>query len=138
MIHMSAWVLKLEGHVQHVRTTATSDGHEAFSIINFIQLVCKGKSDNYAARLWSSLKNLPEMDGLVVDVPLRIKSPKSPYKQPPPPTRLGPATTRAGLQKLLLVLGNKVKNEFRQLDDSPFTRFMTGDDSRITELDFTY
>ena len=48
---MSALVLKLEGHAQHVRTTTTSDGQEVFSIINFIQLVCNGKSKNYAGRL---------------------------------------------------------------------------------------
>ena len=135
---MSALVLQLEGHVQYVRTTVTSDDQEVFSILDFMKLVCKGKSDNYAGRLWPSLKNLPEMDGLVVDIPLRIKTSKSPYKQPPPVLRPGPATTRVGLQKLLLVLGDKVKDDFRQLDDSPFTRFMVGDNSRITELDFTY
>jgi hypothetical protein len=39
MAHMSALVLKLEGHA-HVRTAITSDGQEVFSIINFIKLVC--------------------------------------------------------------------------------------------------
>ncbi len=138
MTNMSSLVLQLEGHVQYVRTTVTADGQEVFSIINFIQLVCKGKSDNYAARLWPSLQNLPEMDGLVVVVPLRIKTSKSPYKQPPPVLRPGPATTRAGLQKLLLVLGDKVKDEFRQVDDSTLNRFMVGDCSSIIEFDFTY
>jgi hypothetical protein len=76
------------------------------------------------------------MDGLVVVVPLRVKSPPTPYK-PPVVTRLGPATTRAGLQKLLVVLGDKVKDEFRQLDDSAFNLFMNGDNSRLTEFDFT-
>jgi hypothetical protein len=133
---MSALVLKLEGHEQHVRKTVTSDGQEVFSIMDFIRLVCKSKSDNYASQTCPDLKDLPEMDGLVVVVPLRIKSPPTPYK-PPVMTRVGPATTRAGLQILLLVLGNKVKDEFRQLDDSAFSLFMTGDDSRITEIDFT-
>ena len=135
---MSALVLKLEGHVQHVRKTTTSDGQEVFSIMDFIKLVCKSKSDNYASQTWPGLKDLPEMDGLVVDIPLRIKTSRSPYKQPPPVLRPGPATTRVGLQKLLLVLGDKVKDDFRQLDDSPFTRFMVGDNSRIIEFDFTY
>ena len=62
----------------------------------------------------------------------------SPYKQPPPVLRPGPATTRAGLQKLLLVLGDKVKDEFRQVDDSALNRFMVGDCSSIIEFDFTY
>ena len=134
MSHMSSLVLQLEGHVQYVRMTPTADGQEVFSIIDFMKLVCKGKSDNYAARLWPSLQNLPEMDGLVVVVPLRIKTSKSPYKQPPPVLRPGPATTRAGLQKLLLVLGDKVKDEFRQVDDNAFTRFMAGDRSRFIDL----
>ena len=138
MTNMPSLVLQLEGHVQYVRMTPTDDGQEVFSIINFIQLVCKGKSDNYAARLWPSLQNLPEMDGLVVVVPLRIKTSKSPYKQPPPVLRPGPATTRVGLLKLLLVLGDKVKDEFRQVDDSALNRFMAGESCRIIEFDFTY
>jgi hypothetical protein len=36
-----------------------------------------------------------------------------------------------GLQRLLLVLGDKVKDEFRQVDDNTFTRFMAGDTSRF-------
>ena len=138
MSHMSSLVLQLEGYVQYVRTTVTTDDQEVFSIIDFMKLVCKGKSDNYAARLWPSLQNLPEMDGLVVVVPLRIKTSKSPYKQPPPVLRPGPATTRGGLQKLLLVLGDKVKDEFRHVDDSALNRFMVGDCSSIIEFDFTY
>ena len=134
---MSSLVLQLEGHVQYVRMTPTSDGQEVFSIIDFMKLVCKSKSDNYAGRLWPHLENKPELEGLVVVVPLQIKCQKSPYKQPVV-TRLGPATSRVGLQKLLLVLGDKVKDDFRQVDDSAFTRFMAGDDSRITEFDFTY
>jgi hypothetical protein len=101
--------------------TTTSDGLEVFSIIDFIKLVCKGKSDNYGSRLWPHLETLSEMEGLIVEVPLRMKSPKSPYKQPPPVLRPDPATTREGLQKLLLVLGDKVKDEFRQVDDTTTT-----------------
>ena len=71
-------------------------------------------------------------------VPLRIKTSKSPYKQPPPVLRPGPATTRAGLQTLLFVLGDKVKDEFRHGGDSAFTRFMLGDCSSIIEFDFTF
>ena len=133
---MSAMVLQLEGHVQYVRITTTSESQEVFSILDFMKLVCKGKSDNYAGRLWSSLKILPELDGLVVLVPLRVKSPPTPYKSPVM-TRVGPATTRVGLQKLLLVLDDKVKDEFRQLDNSAFNHFMAGDNSRIIQFDFS-
>jgi len=110
---MSALVLRIGGHVQHVRTTGTADSQELCSVLDFIKLVCKGESDNYARRLWPRLKNLSELEGLVVDVPLRVKSPPTPYKSPVM-TRVGPATTRAGLQRLLVVLGDKVKDEFRQ------------------------
>ena len=129
MTLMSALVLKLDGHVQYVRKTTTSDGQDVFSIKDFVKLVSKSNNVPH-------LKDSPEMEGLVVDVPLRIKSPPTPYK-PPVVTRVGPATTRAGLQKLLLLLGEKMKDEFRQVDDNAFTRFMTGNDSCITEFDFT-
>ena len=132
MTHMSALVLKLEGHVQHVRITNISCGPRVFSIIDVMKLVCKS---DYATT-WKNVKNLPEIEGLIMVVPLRIKSPPTPYK-PPVVTRLGPAMTRAGLQKLLLVLDDKVKDEFRQVDDSVFNLFMSGDDSMITEFDFT-
>jgi hypothetical protein len=135
---MPGWVLKLEEHVQHVRITGTSDGLEVLSIIDFMKLVCNGTSDNYAIRTWPGVERKFELVGLVVYVPLPIKSPKSPYKQPPTPTSLGPATTRRGLQQLLLVLGDKVKDEFRQVDDSALHRFILGDSSRVMVFNFAY
>ena len=120
---MSARVLQLEGHVQHVRITTISNGPRVFSIIDFINLVCTSESENYARRIWPHLKSLFEIHALVVVVPLQYK--------PPVKTRLGPATNLMGLQRLLLVLGDKVKDEFRQVDDNAFTRFMAGDTSRF-------
>ena len=136
ILTMSSLVLQLDGHVHYVRITTTSDGRELFSIMDFMRLVCKYQSEAYVRRLWPSLQNLVELDGLVVLVPLRVKSPPTPYK-PPVMTRVGPTTTRVGLQKLLLVLDEKVKDEFRQLDDSAFSHFMSGDNSRIIEFDFS-
>ena len=133
MAHMSERVLKLEGHVQYVRFMTIYCGSRVFSIIDFINLVCKSESENYARRLWPHLKTLFEIHALVVVVPLRVKSPPKPYK-PPVKTRLGPATNLMGLQRLLLVLGDKLKDEFRQVDDNAFTRFMAGDRSRLTSL----
>jgi hypothetical protein len=132
---MSARVLKLEGHLQHVRIMTISNGPRVFSIVDFINLVCKSESENYARRLWPHLENKSEMEGLVMVVPLRVKSPPTPYKSPVM-TRLGPATNLMGLQRLLLVLGDKVKDEFRQVDDNAFTRFMAGDRSGFIEVDF--
>ena len=97
-----------------------------------MKLVCKS---DYATT-WKNVKNLPEMEGLVWVVPLRIKSPPTPYK-PPVMTRLGPAIMECGLQTLLRVLGDKVKDEFRQVDDNSFTHFMAGNNSSITEFDFS-
>ena len=136
MAPMSVRVLKLEGYVQHVRIMNIYCGSRVFSIIDFINLVCKSESENYARRVWPHLKNLFEIHALVVVVPLRVKSPPKPYK-PPVKTRLGPATNLMGLQRLLLVLGYKVKDEFRQVDDNAFTRFMAGDRSRFIEVDFS-
>ncbi len=120
---MSARVLQLEGHVQHVRITTICNGARVFSIIDFINLVCTSESENYARRIWPHLKSLFEIQALVVVVPIQYK--------PPVQTRLGPATNLMGLQRLLLVLGDKVKDEFRQVDDNAFTRFMAGDTSRF-------
>ena len=136
MAPMSARVLKLEGYVQHVRIMTIYCGSRVFSIIDFINLVCKSESENYARRLWPHLKTLFEIHALVVVVPLRVKSPPKPYK-PPVKTRLGPATNLMGLQRLLLVLGDKLKDEFRQVDDNAFTRFMAGDRSGFIEVEFT-
>ena len=137
MAHMSARVLKLEGYVQHVRIMTIYCGPRVFSIIDFINLVCKSESENYARRLWPHLKTLFEIHALVVVVPLRVKGPPTSYK-PPVTTRLGPATDLRGLQRLLLVLGDTVKDEFRQVGDSALNRFMLGDCSSIIQFDFTY
>ena len=136
MTPMSSRVLKLDGYVQHVRMMTLYCGPRVFSIIDFINLVCTSESENYARRLWPHLKSLFEIHALVVVVPLRVKSPPTPYK-PPVMTRLGPATCLLGLQRLLLVLGDKVKDEFRQVDDNAFTRFMAGDRSWFIEVDFS-
>ena len=129
MTPMSSRVLTLDGYVQHVRMMTLYCGPRVFSIIDFINLVCKSESENYARRLWPHLKTLFEIHALVVVVPLRYK--------PPVKTRLGPATNLMGLQRLLLVLGDKVKDEFRQVDDNAFTRFMAGDRSWFIEVDFS-
>ena len=131
MARMSGCALKLEGHVQHVRTTATSDDQEVFSIMDFITLVCKSKSVKYATRTWRHVKKDFELVGSYMHVPLPHKE----HKQPPRSTKFTPATTRMGLQMLLLVLGDKVKDEFRQVEDSALNRFILGDNFQITVVD---
>ena len=130
MTHMPGWVLKLEGHVQHVSITCDCDGLEVLSIIDFMKLVCKRKSVNYATRTWGRVKKDFEVVGSYLYVPLPHKK----CKRPPRSTKFTPATTRMGLQMLLLVLGDKVKDEFRQVD-SALNRFILGDNSQITVVD---
>ena len=76
MAPMSARVLKLEGYVQHVRIMTIYCGPRVFSIIDFINLVCKSESENYARRLWPHLKPLFEIHALVVVVPPLCKRPE--------------------------------------------------------------
>ena len=128
---MPGWVLKLEGHVQHVSITCDCDGLEVLSIIEFMKLVCKSKSVNYATRTWRHVKKDFELVGSYMHAPLPHKK----CKRPPRSTKFTPVTTRMGLQMLLLVLGDKVKDEFRQVEDSALNRFILGDNSQITVFD---
>ena len=128
MARMPRWVLKLEGHVQHVSITCDCDGLEVLSIIEFMKLVCKSTS---VTRIWGRVKKDFELVGSYMYVPLPHKK----HKRPPRSTKFTPATTRMGLQMLLLVLGDKVKDEFRQVEDSALNRFILGDNSQITVVD---
>jgi len=99
----------------------TSDGLYVFAVYDYINVVCN-KNGNYATHLWNkTLKKSFEEDRLVWYVSLRINSVK---------THKGPALTREGLQKLLLMLGKRVK-----LDNSALTRFMDGDRAAIIKFD---
>ena len=42
--------------------------------------------------------------------------------------------TLRGLQRLLLILDNKVASDFRHIVEGTFTRFMSGDTSMIQEI----
>ncbi len=98
----------------------TSQGLEVYSVYDYINVVCK-KDGNYATCLWNkTLKKPFEMERLVWHVPLRISSVK---------THKDPALTLEDLQRLLLILGKRVK-----LDNSALTRFMSGKKSMVTKF----
>jgi hypothetical protein len=106
----------------------SSDGREVFSAFDFIAVVCQIQR-KYARTLWVPLKTALEAEGLVWHVPLRVKSRPSQPKDYVA-TQVGPAMTRVGLQRLLVMLDSKVK-----LQDSVVTRFLEGESSMITEFE---
>ena len=100
-------------------------GREVFSAFDFIAVVCMMEM-KYARRLWAPLKTALEAEGLVWQAPFRVKTgahqPKDYVR-----TRAGPAMTRVGLQRLLVMLDSKVK-----LHDSAVTRFLEGESTMLT------
>ena len=103
----------------------SSCGHEVFSALDFIAAVCMIER-NYARNLWTPLKTALEAEGLVWQAPFRTKTgahqPREFIR-----TQAGPAMTRAGLQRLLVMLDSKVK-----LQDGAVTRFLEGESTMIT------
>jgi hypothetical protein len=106
----------------------SSCGHEVFSALDFIAAVCMMER-KYARKLWTPLKAALEAEGLVWQAPFRTKTaahqPKDFVR-----THGGPAMTRAGLQRLLVMLDSKVK-----LQDGAVTRFLEGESTMITSLE---
>jgi hypothetical protein len=108
----------------------SSRGREVFSPLDCVAVVCLTPR-KYARTLWMPVKTALEAEGFVWYVPLRIKRRAS---QPTGyvATKAGPAMTRVGLQRLLVMLDSKVKVK---LQDSAVTRFLEGESSMITEFD---
>ena len=106
---MSALLLKLTGYPP-VQGMTTTDGQQVFSVLDFINLVCQ-ETGSYSRHAW------------------KYKHPVKTHLSPVM-TLLSPSMTDRGLKMLLLIIDN-VTTDFRQFDDSVFTRFMTGDTSMI-------
>jgi len=102
----------------------SSCGQEVFSALDFIAVVCKTQR-KYARTLWAPLKTALEAEGLVWQAPFRTKTaahqPKDYVR-----THGGPAMTREGLQRLLVLLDSKVK-----LHDGVVTRFLEGENTML-------
>jgi hypothetical protein len=106
----------------------SSRGREVFSVLDFIAVVCMMQR-KYARKLWAPLKTVLEAEGLVSHAPFRVKTGAH---QPKDYVRVhgGPALTREGLKRLLVMLDSKVK-----LHDSAVTRFLDGECSMVTEYE---
>jgi hypothetical protein len=106
----------------------SSCGQEVFSALDFIAVVCQ-IARKYARTLWVPLKTALEVEGLVWQAPFRTKTaahqPREFVR-----TQGGPAMTREGLKRLLVMLDSKVK-----LQDGVVTRFLEGETSMILELE---
>jgi hypothetical protein len=106
----------------------SSRGREVFSALDFITVVCKIER-KYARTVWAPLKTALEAESLVWHAPFRVKSRPS-HPKDHVRTQCGPAMTRTGLQRLLVMLDSKVK-----LQDGSVTRFLEGESTMITELE---
>ena len=101
---MSA-LLQLLADDATVRGTTTPTGKRVFSVYDFISLVCQ-KHGVYSRKLWSRLISREsvkkEIKPLTAMLKLHAVGSSSSYKTP--------AMTIGGLQKLLPILGRKVKH----------------------------
>ena len=126
---MSALLLKLADDAM-VRGTTTGDGMQVFSVYDFINQVCR-KSESYTRKAWSHLISedsnfKDEIESLFCTVTLRHGGQPTSYHTPARPL--------TGLQRLLLILDNKVAVDFRQSVEDIFVRFTEGDISMIYEI----
>lgn len=109
-----------------VRGIIAPDGSQRYSVYDFITLACQ-KSDggSYARKTFSNFvkdeSNFKEEVGRNV---LNLKFPGAGQRDTP-------TMTLRGLQRLLLILGNKVASEFRVHLEGTFSRVMAGDHSLI-------
>jgi hypothetical protein len=104
----------------------SSCGQEVFSALDFIAVVCMMER-KYARKLWAPLKTALEAEGLVWQAPFRTQTgahqPKDYVR-----THGGPALTREGLKRLLVMLDSKVK-----LQNGVVTRFLEGESTMLTQ-----
>ena len=122
---MSALTLKLAGDAT-VRGTTTSHGEQVFSVYEFINVVCR-KTGLYSIQVWVRLlRNHKKPPFCYFKVSFEDNTSH--------PMHMIPAMTIAGLQRLLLILGNKVSGELRQTVEETFKCHMNGDASMITAV----
>ena len=129
---MSALLLQLAADAT-VRGTTTPEGLQIFSVYDFINLVCH-KTGSYSRQVWmrlinSNFKN--ELEFYFIPTKNHLYQNGTNGKRS---TNRTPAMTLRGLQRLLLILDNKVASNFRHIVEGTFTRFMSGDTSMIQEI----
>lgn len=120
---MSALVLKLTGDAS-VRGITTSNGDQVFSVHEFINVVCQ-KSGLFSKQLWVRLLRDHKKPPLVHwNVSLRSNDSH--------PLHEVPAMSMQGLERLLMILDQKVAEEIRGGVEDLFKRYTAGDASMIT------
>lgn len=131
---MSELILKLAGDAT-IRGTTTRDGQKFFSVYDFINLVCE-KSGTYAHCTWARL--ISEDSNFKDEIEFKMESLKYHGEvvsfTRKTRSRQTPVMTLRALQRLLLILNNKVASDFRRIVEATFTRFMSGDVSMIEEI----
>ena len=122
---MYAVYLKFGSHMT-LRGMVAWDNMHIFSILDFTMLICHNKTEKYAKRVWNTLKkdssNFMQLQQY--------------FSSSIPITDTIPGTTVMGLQALMNVLGNRVNEDFRQIIEDTFARYIAGDWSMLTIVDW--
>jgi hypothetical protein len=136
---MSELVLRLASDAT-VRGTITFDGEQAFSVFNFINLMCN-RHETFGNKVWERLTHKKsvykeELDELSTKEFVNGLIGQDDQLSHTKKTRRSrtPVMTLRGLQRLLMILGGRVAAEFRQIVEGVFTRYMAGDRSMIEEI----
>jgi hypothetical protein len=113
---------------ESVRGMTTAHFIQIFSVTDFIRIVCR-TTESYARLLWKRLKRdttkfMEVKKDLFLDIQ-RNKVVKS----------TTPGMTILGLQRLLMVLDNKVNEDVRPIVEDTLARYVNGDTSMLTEVD---
>lgn len=128
---MCALLLKLTADAT-LRGTITPDGQQWFSVYDFIDLVCQ-KTGSYSRQVWMRLISKDSKFKNEIEFKMHFFE----YQfgtQEKMRTRQTPVMTLRGLQRLLMILDNKVAADFRQIVEGVFTRYMAGDHSMLEEI----
>ena len=122
---MYAVYLKFGSHMT-LRGMVAWDGMHVFSILDFMMLICHNKTEKYAKRIWNNLKKDTA----------KFMELQHYFGSSVPNTDVIPGTTVMGLRALMNVLGNTVNEDFRPLVEDTFARYIAGDWSMLTVVDW--
>jgi hypothetical protein len=101
---------------------------QIFSVTDFIRIVCR-TTESYARLLWKRLKrDTSKFTEVKKDLFLGMQSNKV-------MKFTTPGMTILGLQRLLMILDNKVNEDVRQIVEDTLAHYMNGDTSMLTEVD---
>ncbi len=111
-----------------LRGMTTAHFIQIFSVTDFIRIVCR-TTESYARLLWKRLKrDTSKFTEVKKDLFLGMQSNKV-------MKFTTPVMTILGLQRLLMILDNKVNEDVRPVVEDTLARYMNGDTSMLTEVD---